>query len=287
MTSQTRIKSMVNLDCETPDLAEQSLATILQIDRMRLCSQIGEIKKADFEINTNAEDDRWLPMLKAVAGREITDTGGGQTCWFHATRVKDLTSFCEGIRPLQQNLHQIWASLYPLVADCVSPEGWNDFRRETEESNYGGHSRMVIEAWMANKGPYAFLFAESALNPRDTGNHDYLATSELLEFIAVCFERKYRVSLHARYHATTQLALVKFMTPGIKAAHLGAVLDYLLHRTAGWSLSCLDPCFSANGQQIMPTQVAKAIPILECPAGFRNHAAYSISPAGAHVSLRI
>lgn len=277
----------MNLDCETPELAEQSLATILRMDKAQLCSQISKIKKTDFEIKSSIQDDRWLPMLNAVAGREIVDMDDGQTCWFHATRVKDVLSFRDGIWPLPQNLDRIWHSLYPLVADCVSPEGWGKFRRDTVADNYGGHAQEVIRCWMANEGPYAFLFPESALDPSEIGNHDYFSTSELVEFIAICFEKKYRVSLHDRHYAATQPAFVKFSTPGIKTIHLGAALNYLWHRYMGWSLSCVDPCFSADGQKIMPHQVIKAIPILERAIGFRKHSAYSLSPVSVHVSLQI
>ena len=276
----------MNLDCETLELAEQSLAAILGIDRARLCKQVCEFQITDFEVHTSLMDDRWQPMLNAVAGHEIADTDCGKTCWFHATRVKNLASFRSGIRPLPQQLNEIWDSLYPLVADCISPTDWSNFRRKAERDNFGGHSKEVINAWMSNEGPYAFLFAESALNPKGTGNHDYLATSELLEFISICFKREYGVNLHARHHAATQPALIKFLTRGIRAIHLGAALDYVLHRANGWSLSCLDPCFSADGQQISPDQMVKAIPVLEGTGRLRNYATYSLSPTNTHVSLR-
>ena len=176
--------------------------------------------------------------------------------------------------------------LYPLVADCVTVEEWKEFRRETVADNYGGHSAMVVNAWMANEGPYAFLFTESALSPKDSGNHDYFATSELIEWIAICFERKFRVSMHDRHHAATQPAFIKFWTPGIKAVHLGAAVDYLLHRHICWSVSNVDPYYSSDGEQITPAQVIKAIPILEHIQHFGKHPVYSLSPVEAHVFLR-
>ncbi len=275
----------MNLDCETPELAEQSLADVLRIDRARIHTHLRKFKLTDFEVNEDMVDDRWRPMLNVVAGREIADTDSGHTSWFHATRVKDLASFREGIRSLPHQLNETWASLYSLVADCLTSKEWSDFRRETELDNYGGHSSDVIEAWMSSKGPYAFLFAESALSPGTIGNHDYLATSELVEFIAICFERKYRVSLHTRHQAATRPMLLKFATPGIKAAHLGASFDYLLHRTNGWSLSCLSPCFSGEGEPVAPHQMMKAIPVLENTEQFRNRASYTLPPTIHHVSL--
>jgi len=282
----TTQKQVMKLDCETPELVAQSLGAILRMEAAQVHSRICEIKKSDFEINTCTVTDRWLPMLNTIAGRKVSDLEVGQTCWFHATRAKDFSSFRQGILPLPKNVSRIWDMLYPLVTDCVTLDGWKEFRRETVADNYGGHSAMVVKAWMANEGPYAFLFTGSALEPKDSGNHDYFATAELIEWIAICFERRFRVSLHDRHHAATQPGLIKFWTPGIKAVHLGAAVDFLLHRHLGWSISNVDPCFSADGQQVMPAQVIKAIPILEYIRTFGKHPVYSVSPVEAHVLLR-
>ena len=274
----------MNLDCETPELAVQSLAAILQIERAQLKTRICSINRNDFQTNTCTTTDRRLPMLNAVAGREVLDSATGKTCWFHATRTNNLSSFRKGIMPLPTNVDRIWDMLHMLVTDCTTPGGWDEFRRETVARNYG-HAEMVIEAWMSDEGPYAFLFSESALNPNVVGNHDFFSTSELIDWIAVYFERRFRVSLRDRHHAATRPAFIKFWTPGIKATHLGAAVDYLVHRHLGWSLSCVDPCFSAEGEQIEPEQVIKAVPVLERIRRFQKHPIYSLSPMTAHVPL--
>lgn len=274
----------MNLDCETPELAEQSLAAILQIERAQLKTRICSIDRNDFETNTCTETDRRLPMLNAVAGRKVSDAATGKTCWFHATRTKGFSSFGKGIMPLPRNVDRIWDMLHMLVTDCTTPGGWEEFRRETVASNYG-HDEMVLKSWMSSEGPYAFLFSESALNPNVVGNNDYFSTSELIEWIAICFERKFRMSLRARHHAATRPAFIKFWTPGIKATHLSAAVDYLVHRHLGWSLRCVDPCFSAKGEQIAAEQVIKAIPVLERIHRSEKHPIYSLSPMTAHVPL--
>jgi len=275
----------MNLDCESYELAEQSLMEILRIGNRQLQSRLDQFKETDFEVNEDLARDRWLPMLHALAGQKIEDVHYGQTYWFHATRVKDVNSFREGIRSLPRQLNETWASLYPFVADCVSFKEWNEFRRETEKDNYG-FQEETLNAWMSNEGPYAFLFAESTLNPMEIGNHDYLATSELAESISICFEHKYRVSLQSRHRAATRPALVKFATPGIKSIHLGAAADYLLHRTKGWSLAHLSPCFSGEGRSVSPDQMVKAIPVLESVRRFGKYASYTLSPPSQHVSLQ-
>jgi len=276
----------VKLDCETLELAETSLAAILRVPRLELRRRIDGIKQTDYEIITDTENDRLLPMLRAVAGREVADLVDGQTCWFHATRINDFTSFREGIWPLPKNFDRIWKSLYLLATDCATREGWERFRQETEESNFGGHLPDVIRCWMADLGPHAFLFAASALNPRDTGNHDFLGKSELVDFIAPCFERQFKVSLLDRHRAATQPVLIKFTTSGIKAVDLGAVVDCVLHQTKGWSLCNVGRCFSADGEAIAASQMLKAIPILEGVGRFGSHATYSLSPTSAHISLQ-
>ena len=274
----------MHLDCETPELAEQSLAAILQIERAQLESRICSINRNDFETNVYADTDRGLHMLSAVADREVSDSPTGKTCWFHATRTKDFSSFCNGIMPLHGNVDRIWDMLHLLVTDCVTPVGWERFRGETVASNYG-HDKMVLNAWMSCKGPYAFLFSESALNPNVIANHDYFSTSELIEWIAVCFEQKFHVSLHNRHYAATRPAFIKFWTPGIKATHLGAAVDYLVSRRLDLSLRSVDPCLSAKGKQIAPEQMIKAIPLLERIHRSKKHPIYSLSPVTAHVSL--
>lgn len=195
-------------------------------------------------------------MVNAVANRQLDDFDSGHTYWFHATRVKDFGSFRNGIYPLTRQLDETWAALYPFVTDCISPQEWSGFRREVENDHYG-HSQIVNEAWMSNEGPYAFLVAESTLNPGDTGNHDYLKASERVEDIAGCFKRKYRVNLQDRHHAATQPVLIKFATPGIKAFHVEAVLNCLFRRMDKLSLTCVSPCFSGEGIQIAPGQILK------------------------------
>ncbi len=204
----------MNLDCETPDVAEQAIAEILQVEPAQLRERIRAIRKSDFAINTCIGTDRLLPMLHTVAGRKISNQDAGKTCWFHATRVKDFFSFRQGILPLPKNVNRIWEMLYLFVADCVTAEEWKQFRRETVADNYGGHSELVVNAWMSNEGPYAFLFPESTLTLSDFSCHDYFSSSELIEWIAICFKRRFRVSLHDRHHAATKPGLIKFWTPG-------------------------------------------------------------------------
>jgi hypothetical protein len=276
----------MNLDCETLSQAETSLAAILRATRSELRHRINRIQQTDFKINTDTHNDRLLPMLRAVAGRKVTDMDEGRTCWFHATRASDLTSFRDGIWPLPQNFDRIWEWLHTLVPDCLTADGWEKFRRETEEGNYGGHMPDVIRCWKANLGPYAFLYGASALNPRDTSNYDYFGASELVDFIAPCFERKFKVSLLERYRAATRPALIKFTTSGIKAVDLGAAVDCVLHQSKGWSLCNVDPCFSADGQAINSSQMVKAIPVVAGATRFGKHTTYSLSPMSEHISLR-
>ena len=247
---------------------------------------LDELTMDSFKVNESIEEDCWRPMLNALAGHAIEDFNQGFTHWFHATRVEDLVAFRAGIRSLPSQLEMTWASLYTLVSDYLSPEQWRGIRINAEQENFGGHSPEVIRAWMSNEGPYAFLLAESSLDPGGNGNHDYFATSELVEFIAFYVDKNFRIDLYARHQEATRSALVKFKTEGIKAANLGAALDYLLHRKNGWSLSCLDPCFSGEGQNVSPKQMVKAIPVMKTVGGNGRNSTYKLSPEFQHVLLQ-
>lgn len=279
--------SVMYLDCETSELAERSLACILQINKNQLYNRLHALRHDDFPVNTCIVSDRWKPMVNAIAGQQMLDIEIGNTSWFHASRVSKFASFRQGIRPLQFQYDKTWDWLYTLVADKITLKEWSVFRRQTVKDNYGGHSKEVISSWMSAKGPYAFLIAESPLKPRDTGNHDYLETSELVEFISICFERKFCISLKDIYKSATQPVLVKFKTSGIKVAYLGSALDYLLHRMNGWSLSSIDHVFSGGGQAITTDQMVKVIPILEMTRRLGETVCYHLSPENDHVSLLV
>ena len=96
----------MNLDCETLESTELSLAVILGLEKAQLLIRLQEFTETDFEVRTDIVDDRWRPMLNAVAGREIADTDAGYTYSFHATRAKDMASFRAGSRTLPPQLHE-------------------------------------------------------------------------------------------------------------------------------------------------------------------------------------
>jgi hypothetical protein len=194
-------------------------------------------------------------------GCDFEDEWEGFTCLFHATRTHEPNSFLGGIGCLDERLEPIWSYLYTLVAGQISQSDWLRFRREAEADGLG-MLPMVCDAWMSDKGPYAFLFGETPLNPQPCA-HDYLQVPELVESIGNCFDRKNSISLRALHKAATKPLLVKFRIPTIKAMHVGAALDYLVYRKAGWVMACVDPCFSGNGKTILPDQITKLIPVYE------------------------
>jgi len=163
-----------------------------------------------------------------------------------------------------------------LIADSLSKADWLRFRHEAESAHFG-HLPEVMEAWMSNYGPYAFLFAEAPLNPAGTCNHDYLGVSELVENIANYFDRTHSVSLRDRHMALTKPFLIKFVTPGICAMHVGAALDYLVYRKANWPIDCLSPCFSGNGKAVPAEQVIKLIQVEESRGLNRKSPTYRIA----------
>src|SRR6185436_4568092 len=122
---------------------------------------------------------------------------------------------------------------YQLVGSEISLDQWRKFRLEVEKDHYG-QSADVFRIWRSNEGPYAFQFADTALMPEGIGHHDYLAKSELADFILSCLERKLNCRLQDRFRSVSKPVLVKFVEPGIRAFRLGAALDFLVHRLADW-----------------------------------------------------
>jgi hypothetical protein len=252
----------MTLDCQSVESAEKSLAQLLKINRQQLCGIVKNLAEADFPVNSDIVHERWFPLLEAASGRAPLDIDNGKTCWFHATRVRDFSTFNSGIRSLGAQMDHAWDSLLLIFGDSIGKSEWQHFRSELEKDHYG-QPKDVFRAWRRNEGPYAFLFAETPLKPNDGANHDYLAISELVEFILVALKRKYRLDFMARFQAATRPALVKFASPGISALHMGAALDYLIHRMANWSISCLSPCFSGRGAHIQAHDILEVIPVKE------------------------
>jgi hypothetical protein len=282
----------VTLDCENFEHAEASLAECLRLPAHQIRRYICDPEKTNFAINESLVRDRWLPMLNAVANEDIVGIEDGYTCWFHATRVKNLEVFRTGIQPHScRHLNDMWTTLGTVAEGLnVSESQWRDIRHKVEKDNYG-YMPDVFKSWMSDQsqGPCAFLFAESALNPTETGHYDYLKCSEFVDFILESIrhtDRQIADSLRSLHHLETKPALVKFRTPRIEAAYLGAALDYLVYHNAGWPLNHLDPCFSASGDTITPEQIVCVIPVMESHSGPDTAYHYSLGPMSGRVLLK-
>lgn len=78
------------------------------------------------------------------------------------------------------------------------------------------------------------------------------------------FDRNHPViNLRDRHLAKTKPLLVKFSTPGILPMHVGAALDYLIHRKAKWPIDNLSPCFSGEGRAVPAGQIVRLINVEE------------------------
>lgn len=277
---------MNSLDCESIESTERSLCGLRNISLSALRQCVNELTKQDFQIDTDIDNDRCLPMLKYVADCTVRDYEAGSTCFFHATRVPHDSVFRAGIRSLPNQIDWTWSFLYSLVSDEINEIEWRRFRQEVERNHYG-RLPDVNTAWMAKKGPCAFLFAETPLKPDDTGSHDYFAISELTEDISQCFkrdfEREYGINLCDKFHTATKPFLVKFTVQGILAFRIGRALAYLVHRKAGRSLGYLDSGFSGEGRSIPPEQISKVMPIEEFSVAYTKTSVYSISSPTRHL----
>jgi hypothetical protein len=101
------------------------------------------------------------------------------TCWFHLTRVIASVDFGKGILPLHLALDGIWETLKSIAADSRTRLNLENLRKNGVPNDL----YILKTNSRIHSGPFAMLVRESAFCSRPMGNHDYLASSEIVEDI--------------------------------------------------------------------------------------------------------
>ncbi|GAA2534526.1 hypothetical protein [Winogradskya humida] len=222
---------MLILDCETP---ETTASTLSLASKVPLPDLLEAIQRADQSPALPWQDPSSALPENALAAVDvdIPKVAFDAAYYFHGTRTVDPRLFlADGIKPLGLVIDQFWDALHLLCADDIPAHRWQTIRRELEHD--GPRSRSDDHsAWLyrfkqpdpAHHGPYASLIREHTVNPTD-GQHDYLATPEIIRDIAGYIGS----DLQAKFAAAATSCVVKFRHPEVGLHQIEAAIWYL-HR---------------------------------------------------------
>jgi hypothetical protein len=239
--------SMKVLDCETIDSTYESLEQILGVGRSQLESVFESV-----DVESFYQDNPYYPQpledLIFSEVRKVTTLPGNydRTCWFHLTRTAPSNNFEQGVLPLGQYLDAIWSFLYSLAKKSVSPEEWDEFRRDM-----GSHHHASLYEMKASDsmywGPYALLSRDHAFKSEEISNHDYLGAPEIVEDICICFSERHEFDLLGAFMKKTRPCIVKFFDGPRSGCVSTAVYHlYNAYRGNGCSGQC-NTCYDAEG----------------------------------------
>jgi len=173
-------------------------------------------------------------MVFAAVDVDITRVSFDAMHLVHGTRTVDPTSFeREGILPLGKMVDRIWRMLRDLCPEMTDSE-WARFRGDVEVGN------KFDAAWLYQHkvgrpslhGPYGSLVREHTCYPI-AGEHDYLASPEIIEDIARCSS----FDLQERFNAAAKKCTVTFQERVVPLPAIEAALLYVYSKTRGETLS--------------------------------------------------
>lgn len=245
----------MRLDCESSDSAYDSVAEILGITRSELEEVLDSLDDEGFEQGPYVYDCPADGKIHIGPCSFKVQTQGITTCWFHASRVTDPSSFKQyGIRPLPDQIEEIWSFLYELVKEQCSQTKWAEFRQEVETTHPNHYAWLYrLKTPKSDKlhhGPFAFLVRDAAVGLGDSGHHDYISQPEIVEDICKCFGH----DLLKKYQDSTQGCIVKFVQEDCPGHALDAAVNYLYAVRQGikQNMDC-NTCFDAKGKNIPPS----------------------------------
>lgn len=118
------------LDCSSLQSTQRSLKKIIEIPSTGMLEALSHFDLDQFCVEHQSDDRKpGAILLEEVfnvdAGTKIPES----ISWFHGTRVINPESFrVNGIRPLSNQLDQIWIDLFSIVDHYVcSPTGMGNF----------------------------------------------------------------------------------------------------------------------------------------------------------------
>lgn len=204
----TQMTAKLVLDCESFEVALESLARIFQTTSVHLKALLASKEiGAYYEIHW-----RELPDFKDYV-YAVAETHFGSplaldvVCWFHTTRVLAGTTFSEGILPLNAALPHLKARLIEAVDDIVVRD---QLRHALESGGVADHHYFNKSQNSMHWGPYAILVREVAFHATKLSQHDYLGMPEIIEDICNGFAKTSGVDLIGVFTEKLKPAIVKF-----------------------------------------------------------------------------
>ena len=163
----------------------------------------------------------------------------------------------KGILPLGDRLNDIWEGLYSLLEN-FSRAKWDQFRHEMETKMRSDSSRLYrLKAHDSlHWGPFAMLVRESAFQPKEMGNYDYLRIPEIVDDICDSFKVTFGYNLADAYIDATKSYIVKFHSVTTKDYYIGVALYYLYKKYLNEPLSLhSNTCFDGMATKIEASSI--------------------------------
>jgi hypothetical protein len=253
------------LDCSSLSTTYASLEPLLEMNQSQIRAKLKEYSIDDFlgrYAGRTPSSFRELVLQHVTGGAPIRFPD--LVIWFHATRVPPGTSFSEGLHTLPQRAEIIKAFLKSLIPSCLG----SGFMPPSETSSW------VQQGWRQHGwklsqhidwGPDAFLVRD-AIFERDDSFHDYLATPEVIEDLALILAGDRWSELVGCFRDVTQPCIVKFRSARPRSDTVAVALYYSY--SAEWGLGIdvdASTCYSGDGEAIPPQDILD----VEFPSGKR------------------
>jgi hypothetical protein len=243
------------LDCSSLQSTQQSLEKIIEIPSTGMLEALSHFDLDQFCVEHQSDDRKpGAILLEEVfnvdAGTKIPES----ISWFHGTRVINPESFrVNGIRPLSNQLDQIWIDLFSIVDHYVHQQEWETFREavETTHPGYSANDYRMKTQDILHWGPYAVLVRDVLVNPTKFESVDYLNTPEIIEDIGRCFHERTGDDLLSAFQQRSHACIIKFNDNTPIPDSVPIALHYLYCITQNIDLfpGC-NTCFDGNGHPI-------------------------------------
>ena len=250
------MRSIVALDCDTPDTALKSASAILNIRADELLCRLRCFNFDSVSEDEKRRHDYETLLILHCLGIGLDDLPTpAMVHWFHATRVPADTTFQDGILPLLMVRERIWTFLGSLASEWVTAADWARFR-----NNMGGSGASAYQL-KTNRmdGPCGFLCRDAILIPENFSVRNYLNIPESIAHICDSFEEMFKHSLRQTFVAATKPCIVKFRSSKPRRAALETALMYI-HKHAkndGERLYLGNTCFDNEGNVIAPNDILR------------------------------